>query len=511
MTAVLLVALALPLGAAAAAVLVSDRPSVPSAAAGATALCWAALAVLDQPVELGRIVADPLPAVALAGTAALFAGRTPRTTAARSAGLCALTLLAVGACWGTAGVPDRPLGLAVVVLSVAIALEPEHSGWAARVLSPPVAGVVVGVAVVVGEGAEAVVVAATLALLLAAVVWQTGTGFLVLPAALLAVHGAAEAVHSGADASEWPTVSVAGAAGASVVAVAMAWSSRRQRSGPSAWSRSDRLHLAVVAAGVVLVAQDLGSWRSAGLLLAAGGVLALAAAHPVALVAALPGVAAALEVSALGAEPVHAVAAGAATGVLAAGALRGSSLGTVPGLPSGTRPTALLLAAAVFGIAPLWGWSGVHPDRFVPAVATAAAGAGAVAVGVVVAGLLGTELLGTGLLGTGVRRQDRSVPTGSRRPPGRLQRRSNAVNHASTYPPAEEVGPVEEGVEEAGAVEEDGSHQVGAEVRVPPGEGGAGRPPQPPVASPPRIVPRRAGGGGVGGRGRLRARPGRPA
>ena len=495
MTALLFVALLLPLAGAAAAALVPGRPSLPSLGAGVTALCWAALAGLDEPVELGRLVADPLPAAALAGTAAVLAGRTPRGTLARSAGLCALTVLAVGACWAPDGATQRPLALAVVVLSAAAALGSEPSGWPARVLSPPVAGLAVGVGLLAGEGAEAVVAAAAAALVLTAVLWRTTSGFLLLPATLLATHRAAEAVHVGPDRSDWPPVAVAAAAGVVLVALAAGWTARRDGGYAASWAPSDRAALAVVAAAVVLVTQDLAPWRSAGLLLAAGAVLALAASHAAALVAAVPGLAAAVQVSSLGSEPVHGVAAGAVVAVVAAGVLdRSTDLRA--GIPSSPVPRALLMAALLFAVVPLWGWSGATPDGYVAAVATAAAGAGAVAVGVVVAGLLGTVARPAGF----------AVPTGSGRGLGRLQRRSNAVNHASTYPPAEEAGLVEE----AGPVQEDEPRRVGAEVPVSPGEGGAARPPQPPVASPARIVPRRAGGGGVGGRGRLRARPGRP-
>ena len=500
MTALLVVALALPLLAAAAGAALPGRAWLTPLAAGATALCWCGLAALDDPAELGRIVADPLAAVTVAGTAALVAGRPPASALARAAVLCGVTVLAVAACSGDGGVPDRALATGIAILSCLTALH--GSGRAPgrvldRVVSPALAGVALAVAVLVGEGAEAGVAGAAAAVVLLTLLARTTTGLVLLPAAVLATHRAAESAHAGS-APGWSPLAVAAAAGAAVVAVLLVVRSRR----PSVAGRGrpwpyDRLPLAFVAAGIVLVAQDLPAWRSAGLLLAAGGVLATAAGVPLGLVAVLPGLAAAVEASALGTDPVHAVAGGAVVAVVMAAALSGrgeeapADAGDDPAAdrrPAGRVPLVLVAAAVAFGVVPLWGWSGARPDGFVPAVSTAAAGAAVALAAALTAGSVAALRSERGL-----------VPTGSRWRPGRLQRRSNAVNHASTYPLVEE-----------GAGEEAGPLEGLAEVPIP-GEDGAGAAPQPPVATPARIVPRRAGSGGVRGRGRLRARPGRPA
>ena len=484
MNGLLVVALALPLLGAVLVALAPSRTVVAPLAGGLTALAWAVLATAEQPAELGRIVASPLVAVTVAGTALLAATHPPATTLARSALLCGVTVAAVAAATGDGGVPDRALGLGIVVLSAIAALEAaSEGGRSLRSVAPAagvlLAGLVLAGGVLAGDGFEAVVAAGAGVVLVAVALRPPAGGRFLLPVAVLATARAADTGHGDGLGGGWPPLSVAGAAVALVTVAVLAL--RLRRAGPGDGSPGTAA-TAVVAAALALVAQDLADLRAAGLLLAAGAVLGLAGRHPFALVAALPGLAVAVEAFGQATEPVHALAGGAVVVALTAGAL---VLRREPSAPLRLDLAGWpVLAAGLFAVVPLWGWSGAHPDGYVAAAATAAAAAAVV----VLAPVLAAE---------------RPVPTGTRGVLGRIRHRSNAANHGSTHP-LEEDGSLEGSVEEpVEAGEED------PVVEDPAGEDVAG-PPQHPVAVPARIVPRRAGAGGVGGRGRLRARPGRP-
>jgi hypothetical protein len=487
MATLLAVVLALPvLGAIAVIVLGARGREIGQLAAAVGAFAWAVLAAAGEPPQLGRIAPGPLVAAALAGLALLVAVRLPGSTFGASAALAGVTVLAVAASTGD-GLPDRPLavGLAILVLLAVGQLRLDAA--------PPVAliavaagGVLVGAGLLVdepGTGAVVVLVGAG-AVLFAAMRWRSAA-ILLVPAVTLAAARSAAGAHAGSTSGP----GVAGLAGALValaVAVALggtvAFAARRRSTGAAVGAP---VPLAVVVAGIALVAQDVPGLVSAGLLLVAGGVLAVAAAHPVGLVAAVPGLAVALEAAGAATEPVHALAGSAAVAVVAAAGAR---------TPRQVRPVHAtpdewpLALAVVFAVVPLWGWSGADAavlGELTDAVVTAGALASATTM----------TLVAIHVRASTPRPATAGAVTGKRRALGRIRRRSPAVSHGSTQP----------------LVEEDRSNRGDVELPVEGQEAeSAGRPSQHPVAAPSRAVPDRAGGRGDGGRGRLRARPGRP-
>ena len=471
MDAVLGASLVLPLLAAMAAVLLRKRPWVFPAATGLAAAGWIVIAAADRPPTIGRIVVGPVVAAAVAGAALLATARPPASGLGRSGAACAITVLAVAASTGDGDIPDRPLAVGLVVLALLAVVRSRAAGQAVpATLVASLPGAVLGGALLLSDPRPSAVVAVLAAAVAVGAMAVTGEAGALLPAAVLAVARVAGPAHgpgSRSDGVIWAAVAAAVVVTVAIVGLEVVLRRARQRGEGALGPAVDLPACAVVVAALVLVAQDLGAVRSAGLLLAAGGVLALASRHPAGLLAAVPGLASAMAAAPSGTDPAHA-AAGAAAALVVLVAL------LVPPLPR-AAPTAWLAPAVAFAAFPLWGWSGATPDAYAETVAVAAAVVAVVATGAV--------LVGTGTLGT--------VPTVLSGSLGRLRRRSKAADHARTHP-TEEVQPTEVG------------------GHAPQGVGAAGGATQRPVALPPRAVPGRVGRGGVGGRGRLRARPGRP-
>ena len=470
MTGLLVAALVVPLVGALAVAVLRDRTWVTTGASAVTAASWAALAAVDDVPDLGRIEVSPMAAVAVAGAALLTAAFPAGAPLARSLSLCALTVLGVAATTGDADLPDRPFAVGLAVLALLAALVTFLGGlhrerWRTVVAAVPVLAVAAGLLVDdAGTAAALVVVGAGTAVLAGAVGRRVVPA--VLPGVLLAAARTVPVAHEAAGDGRAEHVPLAAAVVAVVTGAAVVLRRRRRPDRLSTGVPGAELPLLVVAAATVLLAQDLADLRGAGALLAAGGVLALASGHPVGLVAAVPGVAAAVEASGGADHPLHAAAA-AAIALLVLGAGR-------PVWTTGPGPG--VVVAAAFAVVPLWGWAGAPTGdhRTAAAVATAT-------VAVVVCAL---ALL-----------PEATVPTEPGRVVGRLRRRSNAANHASTHTPVEEIGPLRGQGDPA---------EAAAEPREVPDL------PQHPVAPPPRAVPRHPPGGGGGGRGRLRPRPGRP-
>ena len=469
MDAVLGASLALPLLAAIAAVILPRRPWVVPIATGLAAAGWVVVAAAERPPTVGRIVAGPVVAAAVAGAALLATARPPASVLGRSGAACAITVLAVAASTGDGDVPDRPLAVGLVVLALLTAVCVRAAGEgvpATLVASLP--GAAVGGALLLSDPGRSALVAVLAAVGAVAATAVTGHAGALLPAVVLAVARVTGAAHGPSGRSEgvvWAAVAAAVAVAASIVAREVVRRRGRHRGARPVERSVDLPACAVVVAALVLVAQDVGAVRSAGLLLAAGGALAVASRHPAGLLAAVPGLAAAMAAAPAGTEPVHAAASGAAVLVVLAALL-------VPPPPR-AAPTAWLAPAVAFGVLPLWGWSGATPDAHADTVAVA------IAVVAVVAGAVLVVAAARGV-----------VPTDRPGSLGRLRRRSNAADHARTHP-TEEVQPTEVG------------GQASQGVDAP---GGA---PQRAVALPSRAVPGRVGGGGVGGRRRIRVGPSR--
>ncbi len=446
--------------------------------AGAAAVGWAVLAASSESANWSRLVATRPVAVAGVGLAVLVASSSPRRLVARSTALTGLSAFAVAATVRGVDLPDRWLAGALVAVALLVALGrlvDGHGRVTTAVTALAVFAVAAGV-VVDDADTGALVALAGIGVALAAALWSTdrdpGGGAVAMPALLLAVSAAVD--HTPRLAEETDRVGLAGAAVGVVAALALA--SVRRVDGVHG-----RLPLAVVGAGVVVLAQDLPDAGGAGLLLAAGGVLALAAGHPVGLVAAVPGLTGSLVVFGAATAAVHAAAGGAVVALVLAGTARAS---TAPPLPGDPRRRALLGGAVAFGVLPLWGWSGVALSDHAVGVATAAAFA--LPVVVVVAWL---------------------VPPGSARSTGRITGRRDsaaAPSHGSTIHEAGSEVPPEE---EDGVEEVDG--QDGPEEGVEEGRTEAAGTTQHPVAVPPQPVPGRARVRGTALRGRLRAGAGR--
>ncbi|WP_436794030.1 hypothetical protein [Actinospongicola halichondriae] len=453
--------------------------SVPTVA-GATAVGWGLLAAASEPATWGRLVATQPVSVAAVGVAVLVVASSPRRMVGRSTAITGLSAFGVAASMRGIELPDRWLAGSIVALALLVAVGRLRDGHGRLVTSVgAVAAVAVAAGVVVDDPQNAALVSlAGVGIALAAALWSADPrpsgAVVVLPALLLAVGATVDNAPRVVD--ETDRVGLAGAAVGVVAALALA--SVRRVDGVLG-----RLPLAVVGAGVVVLAQDLPDARGAGLLLAAGGVAALAAGHPLGLVAALPGLTGALVVFGSASEAVHAAAGGAIIALLLAGTARAPAM---PQLPDDVMHRCLLGGAVAFGVLPLWGWSGVELSDHAVGVAVAVA----FALPVVVA-----------LSWIPPRR---SSPVTGRIP----RRRTTAVapSHGITIHEAgSEVPPQEEGT-----VEEDGVEEVdGQEEGVDEGGAEAAGTTQHPVALPPQPVPGRARVRGTALRGRIRPGPGR--
>lgn len=365
MSALVLVLLAVPvLGAAAAFVVPERAPRYAPLAAGAVALGWALVASADEPVTTGELTVDPLLAAAAAGLAVLVAGASARTGGGVAIGQLVLAAGPLGAALETPPLPERRLAAAVVVVAALAALRlwrerAPRLGQALALL----AGVVLATGLVGTDPAEAVALTAagTTVAVLAALVWAL-PGRLLLPLGLLAVARVAP-LRTAPEGIDWALVVVAAllAVGA-VVLVAV-------RARPVA----QRLPLAAVLASVGLLATEVGELRSAGALLGAGAVLAVAGRHPVALAALLPGLAAAFHVAGTAHQPEHGLVGAAAVLVVVLGALQGPPPAVDLARPAVARMSPIAAAALVFGVVPLWGWSGADPEGLRSAVTVAVA------------------------------------------------------------------------------------------------------------------------------------------
>ena len=424
---------------------------------------WAVLAAASDPPTWGRLEADPTVAVSIAGVAVLVASSEPARALGRSAALTAISVFALGVTANGVTLPgDRSFaaGVAGLALLAAVGQRTEGAGWRSP-LTTAAGGAVLAVAILVDDPDLAALVAvAGAAVILVAAARSIGPtlGPLVLPAAVLAVGAAAVAAPRLDDIDR---IGIAGALLGAVVALALATT-------PDG-STVDRMPTAVVAAGLVVATQDLVDAPGAGLLLAAGGVLALAARHPVGLVAVVPGLTASLVVFGPASEPVHAAAGAAAVGLLVVGASRASTHTTIP---SDAVRRVLVLAAVAFGVLPAWGWSGIVLSDHAVAVAVAAA----FALPVVVLSSL-------------------ALPGAPPRVAGRLGRRRDQAatpTHGSTHLEVDGEVPRQEAAREEGRLREEGGPEAGA--------------PQHPVAVPAQPVPVRARVRGAPLRGRVRAR-----
>ncbi len=512
MTTVLAVALGLPLlgalvvGAGVLFHRAAGARTVATIVGGLTAASWALLVTADTPPELGRVVADPVAASAVAGLAVLVAARLPARPVAAGAGLCGVTVFAVGATTSaTAGGADRPLAAAVAAL---VALVVVH----ARAEQVPVARLIGlglgGLVVAVGMSVEPTDTVAALVVLGAGTVLATSLwclpGLVLAPIVALSTVRAVpdpSAITSGLDRGT-SHVAVAGLVVVALGTVAVVARSggvarlRRPAAADPHPSRSGRSSVALggattgqnpmvapwvaMLAGTALLAQDLTGFRSAGLLLVAGGVLAAASMRPVAMIAAVPGLAAGMAELGSTSAPVE-----AATAVAAGVALIVAVIVTDADVPVDWRDWRMF-PPVVFGLVPLWGWTGAELDGYSAAVATAGAAGVTAAVVVTASRVAGVD------------------PRAIRgRVAGRLRRRPPALRHGSTNPLAEEADSLD--VDRSGVVRHRPLPRTVGDAPEEPGP-----PPEPAVATPPGAVRPRPAAGRLGGRGRLRPRPGRP-
>lgn len=370
MTGLVVVALGASLVGAVGVVVAGGRGrAVTVAAALAAAAGWTLVAAADTPAELGGMSFDAVLAAALAGTSLLVAAHPPASTLGRGAALCVAPVLAAAAGSGGDGIPDRPLAAGVLAVAVLAAVTIRADGETKLTAAlPPLVGsaaVAVGASISTADRAAPIVLVGAGVVLLGALA-PTVPGRLALPAVLLAV---ARIVPAGLGDSVDPVdpdlaAGVAGAV-AGVVAIGYALASRRRPIG------ADRLGLLALAAAVALFGAGLDGAAGAGHLAAAAGTLCLAAAHPLALVALLPAVVAAPTALAAATEPGHAAIGTALVVLVVVGALRPPTIEPTAG-PALSQQWPVGLAL-VFGVVPLWGWSGAAPADLVPGLVTAAA------------------------------------------------------------------------------------------------------------------------------------------
>ena len=454
---------------------------------------WAVLATPTDPPTWGALEVSPLLAVTLAGVALVVAGAAPEGVVARSTALTTLTVVAAGVTAGAVEFPDRALAAGVVGGAVLLAVAARSGGeaWTAPVTTV-VAGVLGAIAVVVDQpDVGAMVALGGVTVVVLGALRPTGDPLLVslayLPVASLAVVLVTSDISPSGDAER---VAAAGAVLGALATVALAVA--RHRPSPS------HLPIATVVAGLVVAVQDFPDARGAGLLLAAGGVVARAARHPAGLVAVIPGLTASLAAFGAAGHPAHAAAGGAAVALLMLGTATAPRWSVLPG---DAVQRVALLAAAGFAVLPAWGWSGVVLDEHAEAVATAAAFALPVAVGLYL--LPGGSAGGAGRLAR--RRDDASTPSPANPPhgstilevDGEVPRREGRLRARRD----EEARDQEAGRQED-EHEEDRTEEVGRQ------EGGPEEA-QPAVAVPPGAVPVRARVRGAPLRGRVRARTGR--
>ena len=216
MNAFLALALALPLiGAVVIAVGGPRARWVGVASASAAAATWTLVAGATDPPTLGRVVAVPLVAATVAGTALLVATSLARTTLAASASLCGITVLAAAASTGGGDVPDRPLaaGILVLVLATVGYLRTRGASLVTLVAVASAAVALAGgtAADDLDRGAAIAVVGA--AIVLAAVIWHPST-IVVVPAVALTVARTVAAATSrtatDGDAAAWVAAGAAG-------------------------------------------------------------------------------------------------------------------------------------------------------------------------------------------------------------------------------------------------------------------------------------------------------------
>ena len=417
MTGLLAAGLGLPLLAALVTVIgaVIGRPArartVATVVSGLAAVSWAVVVASDAPPELGRVVADPLAACAVAGLALLATVHLPTRPLAACGALCGITVVAVGATTDATagGSAERPLAAATLALVALVVVQARADAVPAAVLVATGLGGIVaasGLAVDPTDTVAAGVVLGT-AVVLVASMWCPPAVVLV-PVVALAVARivpAPSAITAGFPADGATRSAIAGvvvaAAGTAAIATRSGVVSRLRRPGArTPRSRSGRSSVAPgvpmtdqnvggrrlggsvaawapVLAGTVLLTQDLTGFRSAGLLLVAGGVLALVSTHPAALIAVVPGLAAGVDALGSPRAPVE-VAAG-----VGAGAVLVAGLFELRTDADATGRDWRLVAPVAFGCVPLWGWSGAELDGYSSAVATAAAAGIAVVVFVV--------------------------------------------------------------------------------------------------------------------------------
>ncbi len=402
MTALLVVALAVPLLGAIAVVVVGVRHvAIGRTAAGTSAVAWAVLAATVGPdddrirlpalalagttgeVALGRLVPTVLASAAVAGLALLVAAGRHRSPWATSAALTGITLLATAAVVGDDGAPDRPLGVGILALVAlaAVRLRADRAPLPAA-LVVLLGGTTAAVGVALDDAATAGALAALGAALVAAGCAlgtrpaaggtrpaADGPGWLLVPPTLLALVRAADLPRDGTLDALGTTVDgvvVAGAVGVALAAVALVVARRAPVTSTAP--------AAAVAVAAGLLASGEPDLRRAGLLVAAGAVAAAVARHPLALVGLLPGALAAVDAAAAATGRDHAALAVACALAVAAGATG----------PVATERGRVGVATAVPGVVlatvPTWGWAGVALPDLTGGVAVAGA-AGLAAVG----------------------------------------------------------------------------------------------------------------------------------
>lgn len=365
MTAVLVVALALPVTGAVSTLLWPSRADrILLAASAGSAGCWAALAAwaadpARELVGLGLLEVDAIGAGAVAG-AALVAGARPSSSAfGTSAGLTAVTLLGGASAAGDLQLPDRALGVALVALGALAALRTRSDGAGlVAALLALAAGALAGAGLLLDDPApSAILVLGGLGLAVELLLRSPEAGLALVPGALLAMARATEAPPVVVDRIDLLAVGVAGVVG--VVAVGLAFGPTR----PAGVS----VGVAAAVSGAALLAVDAPGMRSAGLLLAAGGVLAAVGERTIALVSLAPGAVAAVDALAVVTEPEDAAVLGAVLALLVVGVARADA-----------RPSAPWWWAApgvAFGVLPTAGWAGASVRSLRETVLVAAAAA----------------------------------------------------------------------------------------------------------------------------------------
>lgn len=333
-------------------------------AGAATALAWAGVAATaTAPPAAGAVEVDAVLACGLAGLGLLVATRAPVARFGACGALVSIALVALAAGSEDPAAPGRRLGAAMAVLVVLAAIGfGREKASTVSAMTAVVGGVIVALALVVADATlTAVGVVVGAGALVAATAGVGLPGVLIVPVALVAV-GRRAALLPEADAGLLGFT----AAGVGVaIAVAIVVAGRRVP--------VDRAPVAAIGAAIVLLGQDVPGATSAGLLLAAGGILAVAARHPIGLIGLLPGVTATLAVAGAATEGPHA-AAGAA--VVALGLAAAARPPVASPLPTGPVGLGALASAATFGLVPVWGWAGADFPALVEAAAVGVAAGG---------------------------------------------------------------------------------------------------------------------------------------